>query len=83
MWNGEGEADAIIDKRGLRQITDASAIEKLVDEVIAENPEQVSQYRAGKQKVIGFLVGQVMKKSQGKANPQQVNELLLRRLQSG
>jgi aspartyl-tRNA(Asn)/glutamyl-tRNA(Gln) amidotransferase subunit B len=83
MWRGEGDADAIIAQRGLRQVTDAGAIEKLVDEVIAENPQQVEQYRAGKQKVIGFLVGQVMKKSQGKANPQQVNELLVRRLQSG
>ena len=76
MWNGEGDADAVIAAKGLKQVTDTGAIEKLVDEVIAANPEQVQQYRAGKDKVLGFFVGQVMKKSQGKANPQQVNEML-------
>jgi aspartyl-tRNA(Asn)/glutamyl-tRNA(Gln) amidotransferase subunit B len=76
MWNGEGDADAIIAAQGLQQVTDTSAIEKLVDEVLAANPEQVEQFRAGKDKVLGFFVGQIMKKSQGKANPQQVNALL-------
>ncbi len=76
MWQGEGGADAIIEARGLRQITDSGAIEALIDEVIADNPEQVEQFRAGKDKVLGFFVGQVMKKSQGKANPGQVNAIL-------
>ena len=80
LWNGEGDADAIIAKRGLRQITDMSAIEKVIDEVIAANPEQLAQYRAGKDKLLGFFVGQVMKVSKGKANPQQVNDLLLKKL---
>ena len=80
MWNGEGDADAIITARGLRQVTDTGAIEKLVDEVIAAHPEQVEQYRAGKDKVLGFLVGQIMKQSKGQANPQQVNELLRKRI---
>ena len=76
MWLGEGAADDIIEARGLRQITDSSAIETLIDEVIAANPEQVEQFRAGKEKVMGFFVGQVMKESRGKANPGQVNALL-------
>ena len=80
MWNGEGDADAIIAERGLEQVTDAGEIEALVDEVIASNPEQLEQYRAGKTKLMGFFVGQVMKASGGKANPQQVNEILRGRL---
>jgi len=76
MWQGEGDADTIIDKRGLKQITDSGAIEKIIDEIIANNPDQVEQYRSGKDKVFGFFVGQVMKVSKGKANPQQVNQLL-------
>ena len=80
MWSGEGEPDEIIDRRGLRQVTDTGALGRLVDEALAANPEQVEQYRAGKTKVIGFLVGQVMKASAGKANPQQVNALLRERL---
>ena len=76
MWQGEGSADDIIETRGLRQITDSGAIESLIDDVIAANPEQVSQFRAGKEKVLGFFVGQVMKQSRGKANPGQVNALL-------
>ncbi len=79
-WNGEGDVDGIIEDRGLEQITDTASIEKLVDEVIAANPEQVQQYREGKTQVIGFFVGQVMKASQGKANPQQVNALLREKL---
>ena len=80
LWAGEGDADAIIEKRGLKQITDTSAIEKVIDKVIAANPEQLAQYRAGKDKLFGFFVGQVMKLSKGKANPQQVNDLLAQKL---
>jgi aspartyl-tRNA(Asn)/glutamyl-tRNA(Gln) amidotransferase subunit B len=76
MWQGEGSVDAIIEKRGLKQITDSGAIEKLIDDVIAANPDQVEQLRSGKDKVLGFLVGQVMKLSKGKANPGQVNQML-------
>ncbi len=80
MWAGEGDADAVIEKKGLRQITDAGAIEKVVDDVIAKNPKQLEQYRAGKETLFGFFVGQVMKATQGKANPAQVNELLKKKL---
>jgi aspartyl-tRNA(Asn)/glutamyl-tRNA(Gln) amidotransferase subunit B len=76
MWAGEGSADEVINKRGLKQITDTSAIEAVVDEVIAANPSQVAEYRAGKDKLIGFFVGQVMKATGGKANPAAVNKLL-------
>jgi aspartyl-tRNA(Asn)/glutamyl-tRNA(Gln) amidotransferase subunit B len=80
MWAGEGDADAVIEKRGLRQISDSGEIERLVDEVLLSNPRQVADYRAGKEKAFNSLVGQVMKLSRGKANPQQVNEILKRRL---
>jgi aspartyl-tRNA(Asn)/glutamyl-tRNA(Gln) amidotransferase subunit B len=80
MWQGEGDADAIIEKQGLKQITDSGAIEKIIDDIIAANPEQAEEYRAGKDKVFGFFVGQVMKVSKGKANPQQVNQLLKAKL---
>ena len=80
LWAGEGDADAIIEAKGLRQITDTSAIEPLIDAIIAANPAQVEQYRGGKEKVFGFFVGQVMKQTQGKASPQQVNEILKRKL---
>ncbi|HEX6828101.1 MAG TPA: Asp-tRNA(Asn)/Glu-tRNA(Gln) amidotransferase subunit GatB [Burkholderiales bacterium] len=80
MWRGEGEADAIIEKRGLKQISDGGAIEKLVDEVIAANPGPVAEYRAGKDKAFNSLVGQVMKASRGKANPGQVTEILKAKL---
>ncbi|MFG1497211.1 Asp-tRNA(Asn)/Glu-tRNA(Gln) amidotransferase subunit GatB [Saccharospirillum sp. HFRX-1] len=73
---GEGSADEVIEKRGLKQVTDSGAIEAMIDEVIAANPEQVEQYRSGKDKVFGFFVGQVMKASKGQANPGQVNQLL-------
>jgi aspartyl-tRNA(Asn)/glutamyl-tRNA(Gln) amidotransferase subunit B len=76
MWNGEGDADAIIEARGLKQITDSGAIEQIIDEVIAANPDQVQQYLDGKDKVLGFFVGQVMQRSKGKANPGQVNQIL-------
>ncbi len=80
MWRDGGEADAIIEARGLRQITDTGELAAVVDAIIAANPEQVAQYRAGKAKVLGFFVGQVMKATGGKANPAQVNEILGRRL---
>jgi aspartyl-tRNA(Asn)/glutamyl-tRNA(Gln) amidotransferase subunit B len=80
LWSGEGTVDEIIEKRGLTQISDTASIDKLVAEVIAANPTQVEQFRAGKQQVLGFLVGQVMKASRGKANPQQVNDALKRAL---
>ena len=76
MWQGEGDADAIIQARGLKQITDTGAIEAAVEQVLSANPDQVEQLRAGKDKVLGFLVGQVMKVTGGKANPAQVNALL-------
>ena len=76
LWEQEGEVDAIIEAKGLKQITDTGAIEAIVDEVIAACPEQVLQFKDGNDKVIGFLVGQVMQKSKGKANPQMANQLL-------
>jgi aspartyl-tRNA(Asn)/glutamyl-tRNA(Gln) amidotransferase subunit B len=80
MWAGEGDPDAIIDQRGLRQISDAGALETIVAEVLAANPKQVEDYRAGKEKAFNSLVGQVMKATKGKANPAQVNEILKSRL---
>jgi aspartyl-tRNA(Asn)/glutamyl-tRNA(Gln) amidotransferase subunit B len=76
MWAGEGTADDVIAARGLKQITDSSAIESVVDQVIAANPGQVAEYKSGKEKLIGFFVGQVMKETGGKANPGQVNKIL-------
>ncbi|MFA5633316.1 MAG: Asp-tRNA(Asn)/Glu-tRNA(Gln) amidotransferase subunit GatB [Porticoccaceae bacterium] len=84
MWDGEGDPDAIIEKRGLKQVSDSGAIEALVDEVIANNPAQVDNYRnadeSRRPKMLGFFVGQIMKASKGQANPQQVNEILLSKL---
>jgi aspartyl-tRNA(Asn)/glutamyl-tRNA(Gln) amidotransferase subunit B len=81
LWSGEGKtADQVIESKGLKQITDIGAIESMIDEIIANNPAQVEQYRSGKDKVFGFFVGQVMKASQGKANPAQVNEMLKKKL---
>jgi aspartyl-tRNA(Asn)/glutamyl-tRNA(Gln) amidotransferase subunit B len=80
MWAGEGNADDIIARKGLQQISDAGAIERIVDEVIAANSVQVADYRNGKEKAFNSLVGQVMKASKGKANPTQVNEILKRKL---
>jgi aspartyl-tRNA(Asn)/glutamyl-tRNA(Gln) amidotransferase subunit B len=80
MWNGEGDADAVIAAKGLKQITDTGALENVIDDVIAANPNQTEQYRGGQEKLLGYFVGQVMKATQGKANPQQVNELLRRKL---
>ena len=76
MWNGEGDADAIIEKKGLRQITDSGAIEKIIHDVLDANPKQVEQYKSGQEKLLGFFVGQVMKATQGKANPGEVNKIL-------
>jgi aspartyl-tRNA(Asn)/glutamyl-tRNA(Gln) amidotransferase subunit B len=82
MWSEGRSADEIIDLRGLRQITDTGAIERTIDAVIAASPTQLAEYRAGKEKLFGFFVGQVMKAMQGKANPAQLNELLKRKLSS-
>ena len=76
MWKGEGSADDVIEQQGLKQISDASAIEGIIKEVLDNNPKQIEQYRGGQEKLFGFFVGQVMKATQGKANPKQVNELL-------
>jgi len=83
MWSGGADADGVIAERGLRQITDSGAIERAIDEVIAKNPGQLAEYRAGKDKLFGFFVGQVMKATGGKANPAQLNELLRRKLSGG
>jgi aspartyl-tRNA(Asn)/glutamyl-tRNA(Gln) amidotransferase subunit B len=81
LWNGAGQsADEIIEQQGLKQITDSGAIERLVDEVLAANPGNVAEYKAGKEKAFNALVGQVMKAAKGKANPQQVNDLLKAKL---
>ena len=80
MWNGEDSADEVIEKQGLKQITDTGAIEKIIDDIIAANPSQVEQYKAGKDKLFGFFVGQVMKATKGKANPEQVNSILREKL---
>ena len=86
LWQGEGSADDIIESRGLKQVSDSGALEAMVDEVIANNPAQVEQYRAAddgkRKKLSGFFVGQIMKASKGQANPQMLNELLSRKLDS-
>ena len=81
MLEDGSDVDQIIESRGLKQVTDSGAIESLVDEVITNHPEQVQQFRDGKEAVLGFLVGQAMKLSQGKANPGQVNQLLREKMQ--
>ena len=80
MWAGEGDVDTVIAKRGLKQISDSGELEKIVDQVIAANAQQVADYKGGKEKAFNSLVGQAMKLSKGKANPQQVNEILKRKL---
>jgi aspartyl-tRNA(Asn)/glutamyl-tRNA(Gln) amidotransferase subunit B len=80
MWQSGKDADIIIEEQGLKQVTDLSAIEPLVDEVLAANPDQVAEYRGGKDKLLGFFVGQIMKVSKGKANPATLNELLIKKL---
>ncbi len=81
LWEGAGEVDAIIEARGLKQMSDSGELEKIIDEVLAANPKSVEEFRAGKEKAFNALVGQVMKASRGKANPAQVNERLKTRLQ--
>jgi len=83
VWSGQGAVDEIIEKRGLTQISDSASIDKLVADVIAANPTQVEQFRAGKQQVLGFLVGQVMKATGGRASPKLVNDLVRRTLHRG
>ena len=81
LWNGEAaDADTVIAARGLKQVSDASAIEPIIEEVLAANPKSVEEFRAGKEKAFNALVGQIMKTTKGKANPQQVNDLLRRKL---
>jgi aspartyl-tRNA(Asn)/glutamyl-tRNA(Gln) amidotransferase subunit B len=80
LWNKEGDVDHIIEKHGLKQVTDSSAIEALIDKIIADNPQHVADYRAGKDKLFGYFVGQAMKASGGKMNPQQLNDLLKKKL---
>lgn len=82
LWSGEGEVDDIIEAKGLKQITDTGAIEAMIDEVIAANPSQLAEYRAGKEKLLAFFVGAVMKASRGKANPAQLNQMLRDKLKS-
>jgi aspartyl-tRNA(Asn)/glutamyl-tRNA(Gln) amidotransferase subunit B len=80
LWKGEGSVDAIIESRGLKQLEDDGSLEPLIDDIIAKNPKQAEQLRAGKDKVMGFFVGQVMKETQGTANPKQVNDLIRQKL---
>jgi aspartyl-tRNA(Asn)/glutamyl-tRNA(Gln) amidotransferase subunit B len=80
LWSDGGDADAIIEARGLKQVSDSGAIEALVDEIIAANTDKVAEYRSGKDKLFGFFVGLAMKASKGKANPAQLNEVLLKKL---
>jgi aspartyl-tRNA(Asn)/glutamyl-tRNA(Gln) amidotransferase subunit B len=82
LWQSSSVADDIIAEKGLKQITDTGAIETIIDKIIAENIDQVEQYRSGKDKVFAFFVGQVMKEMQGKANPAEVNKMLKAKLQS-
>ena len=81
LWLGETDSvDAYIDAKGLKQVSDSSDLAPIVTAIIANNPKQVEQYRAGKTKLLGFFVGQVMKETKGKANPQAVNDLLKKAL---
>jgi len=82
MWDEGKTADAVIEEKGMKQVTDTGAIEKLVEEAIAANPAAIEEFKAGKERALGFIVGQVMKKSQGKANPGMVNEILAKKLKS-
>ncbi|UCF87190.1 MAG: Asp-tRNA(Asn)/Glu-tRNA(Gln) amidotransferase GatCAB subunit B, partial [Nitrospiraceae bacterium] len=80
MYKTGEDPDIIVKERGLIQISDASDIEPLIDEILEKNPKEIERYRAGEQKLMGFFVGQIMKASKGKANPQTVNELLKKKL---
>lgn len=86
MWQGEGDADSVIEAKGLKQVSDSGALEKMVDDVMAANQQQVDAYRAAepdkRKKMLGFFVGQIMKASKGQANPQQLNQILLSKLDS-
>lgn len=86
MWSGEGDADTVIETKGLKQVSDSGALEKIVDEIIANNPQQVTNYRSAgedkRPKMLGFFVGQAMKASKGQANPQELNRILLAKLGS-
>lgn len=81
MLKGNKAPKDLVKELGLEQVSDTGAIEKFVDEALAENPQSVADYKAGKDKAIGFLVGQIMKKSKGKANPGMVQQLLKQKLQ--
>jgi aspartyl-tRNA(Asn)/glutamyl-tRNA(Gln) amidotransferase subunit B len=81
MWESSKGPDQIIAEQGLEQVTDDKEIESMIDEVIKNNPEQLQQYQSGKDRLFGFFVGQVMKASQGKANPKQVNDILKSKLE--
>jgi aspartyl-tRNA(Asn)/glutamyl-tRNA(Gln) amidotransferase subunit B len=85
LWSEGGTVDSVVEQKGLKQVSDSGAIEKIVDDIIAASPQQVENYRAATEdkrpKMLGFFVGQIMKASQGKANPQQVNEILLKKLE--
>jgi aspartyl-tRNA(Asn)/glutamyl-tRNA(Gln) amidotransferase subunit B len=81
LWSSDNEVDEIIQDEGLEQVTDDKEIESMIDKVIDSNPEQLEQYRSGKDRLFGFFVGQVMKASQGKANPKQVNDILRKKLE--
>jgi len=80
LWNQEGGVDQVIESKGLKQITDTGEIEKIIEEVISNNSAQVDQYRSGNEKILGFFVGQIMKATNGKANPKQVNDILREKL---
>jgi aspartyl-tRNA(Asn)/glutamyl-tRNA(Gln) amidotransferase subunit B len=80
LMENESDVDSVIDKLGLKQISDTGAIEKMVDDILSANPDKVEQYRGGKEKLLGFFVGQVMKASKGSANPQTVNEIVKSKL---
>jgi len=80
MWNSKKSPDEIIEEKGLKQVTDSSEIKKVINQVLEQNQSQLEQYKSGKEKLFGFFVGQVMKASRGKANPEQVNKLLEERL---
>ena len=82
MTQEEGTVDEIIDSKGLKQVSDSGEIERILDDIIAKNPKQFEQIKEGKTKLIGFFVGQAMKATQGKANPQQLNEILKAKLES-
>jgi aspartyl-tRNA(Asn)/glutamyl-tRNA(Gln) amidotransferase subunit B len=80
LWNGEGEVDTIIAAKGLKQMNDSGELERIIDQVLADNPKNVAEYKAGNAKALNGLVGPIMKASKGKANPAQVNELLKKKI---